>query len=51
MAADPDKIRALLDHNAWAESLTETERVRVEMRRKILGGLDDTAALNRAEAE
>jgi hypothetical protein len=50
MTTDAEQIRAHLDHDVWAESLTEQEGVRVEMRRKILGGLDDTAALNRVEA-
>jgi hypothetical protein len=48
--ADTDAaVRAHLDHDAWWASLTDEQRASLERRRKILGSLDDTHALNRSE--
>ena len=41
-------IKAHLSHADWWASLSPDERADIERRRKILGGLDETAALNRA---
>ena len=41
--------RAHLDHDEWWASLTDEQRAHVERRRRVLGSIDDTHALNRSE--
>ena len=47
---EADRYRAHVEHDAWAESQTDEQRAHIAKVRQILGGLDETAALNRAEA-
>lgn len=51
MSADDIAARAYLDYEAWWDSLTDDERALIERRRKVLGSLDETAGLNRWEAD
>lgn len=46
---EADAINAHLSHADWWASLTDEGRARIERRRKILGSLEDTHALNRSE--
>jgi hypothetical protein len=51
VTADDIAARAYLDHAAWWDSLDDEQRAVLERRRRVLGSLDDTAALNRWEAD
>lgn len=49
MNDDLTRARAYLDNAKRIESLTDEQRAEESRRRQILGSLDDTHALNRAE--
>jgi hypothetical protein len=49
VTTDDERIRAFLDHEAWWESLADEQQDAIKRRRRILGSLEDTHALNRSE--